>query len=94
MTKFKFKLGSSHRHKNSKSEIMILRLETFCIGAVFGIALLIAVLRSFPSISYPYREGVKDTHKEAFEMGLMKKEIDKDDKVIYRWIETHKLGYE
>jgi hypothetical protein len=48
----------------------------------------------YPSVSYPYDKGVKDTHKEAFEMGLMKKEIDKDDKVIYRWSETHKLGYE
>jgi hypothetical protein len=60
---------------------------------MFGIILLIGILSLYPSISYPYDKGVKDTHKEAFEMGLMKKEIDKDDKVIYRWIETHKLGY-
>ena len=34
-------------------------------------------------------------HREAFEQGLMVKEIDHEtDKVIYRWIETHKLGYE
>lgn len=68
-------------------------LKIFCAGSMFGIILLIGILSLYPSISYPYDKGVKDTHKEAFEMGLMKKEIDKDDKVIYRWIETHKLGY-
>jgi hypothetical protein len=41
-----------------------------------------------------YEMGVSDTHKEAFKNGLMVKEITKDDKVVYRWIETHKLGYE
>ena len=69
-------------------------LKIFCAGSMFGIILLIGILSLYPSVSYPYDKGVKDTHKEAFEMGLMKKEIDKDDKVIYRWIETHKLGYE
>ena len=64
------------------------------MGVVCGIFLLGVILSLYPSVSYPYLKGVKDTHKEAFEMGLMKKEIDKDDKVIYRWIETHKLGYE
>jgi hypothetical protein len=41
-----------------------------------------------------YKMGVSDTHKEAFEMGLMTKDITKDDKVVYKFIETHKLGYE
>jgi len=41
-----------------------------------------------------YALGVSDTHKEAFDNGLMVKEITKDDKVIYRWIHTEKLGYE
>ncbi len=41
-----------------------------------------------------YEQGVQDTHKEAYKHGLMVKEISKDDAVIYRWIETHKLGYE
>lgn len=44
--------------------------------------------------SRPYRNGVEATHKEAFKQGLMTKEIGENDKVIYRWIETHKLGYE
>ena len=47
----------------------------------------------FPQFSSMYTAGVSDTHKEAFEMGLMTKEITEDDKVIYRWIETHKIGY-
>ncbi len=33
-------------------------------------------------------------YKEAYANGLMTKEIDKNDIVVYRWIETHKLGYE
>ena len=41
-----------------------------------------------------YKTGVRDTHKEAFENGLMTKSIDKDDKVIYNWIELHDKGYD
>jgi hypothetical protein len=33
------------------------------------------------------QRGIADTHKEAFEHGLMIKEITKDDKVIYKWID-------
>ena len=51
-------------------------------------------LTFFPNHTSMYEMGIRDAHKEAFEMGLMTKEIDKDDKVIYRYIETHKLGYE
>ena len=47
----------------------------------------------FPQFSSMYAAGVSDTHKEAFEHGLMTKEITTDDKVVYRWIETHKIGY-
>lgn len=62
---------------------------------IFGAMVGVLILGLFLSVTNTtYRDGVKDTHKEAFEMGLMKKEIDKDDKVIYRWVETHKLGYE
>jgi hypothetical protein len=71
------------------------KLDAFFMGVICGISLTAVFLSLCPSVSYPYYDkGVKDTHKEAFEMGLMKKEIDKDDKVIYRWSETHKLGYE
>lgn len=55
--------------------------------------LILYVIGLFPQYSSMYAAGVSDTHKEAFEMGLMTKEITADDKVIYRWIETHKIGY-
>ena len=39
--------------------------------------------------------GERNTRIEAFENGLMTKEIDHEtDKVVYRWVELHKLGYE
>lgn len=63
--------------------ILIVSLVLICIW--FGF---------FPEYTAMYEKGVKDTHKEAFEKSLMIKEIDKDDRVIYKWIETHKLGYE
>jgi len=72
----------------------MVRLDTFFMGVICGISLLGVFLSLYPSISYPYDRGVKDTHKEAYEHGLMVKEITKDDEVIYRWIETHKFGYE
>ena len=62
----------------------ILLLVPICILIFIGL---------FPQYSSMYAAGVSDTHKEAFEMGLMTKEITADDKVIYRWIETHKIGY-
>ncbi len=40
----------------------------------------------FPKYTSIYRKGVEDTQKEAFEKGLMTKEITSDDKVVYRWI--------
>jgi len=66
--------------------------KTILFGICIGL-LGVVIFRSLTS-NRTYEQGVKDTHKEAFEMGLMKKEITKDDEVIYRWIETHKLGYE
>jgi len=54
---------------------------------------LLLFIGLFPQYSSMYAAGVSDTHKEAFEMGLMTKKIIADDKVVYRWIETHKIGY-
>ena len=67
-----------------KDVTFILLLVPICILIFIGL---------FPQFSSMYAAGVTDTHKEAFEMGLMTKEITADDKVIYRWIETHKIGY-
>ena len=69
-------------------------IDGFFGGVVVGIIAIVAIVASFTSNERTYEQGVKDTHKEAHSHGLMTKEIDKDDKVIYRWAETHKLGYE
>jgi hypothetical protein len=64
---------------------------SFSLGVLCGIGLFTLLLGFYPQLSYPYNEGVRDAHKDAFANGLMTKEIDKDDKVIYRWVELHKL---
>jgi hypothetical protein len=69
------------------------KIDIFFAGVWIVIVPLLACAAFLPP--WPtYEQGVKDTHKEAYEHGLMVKEIGKDDEVIYRWIETHKLGYE
>lgn len=69
-------------------------LPPFFGGIVMGMLAVALLVINFPKITCAYMEGVRDTQKEAFANGLMTKEIGKDDKVIYRWVETHKLGYE
>jgi hypothetical protein len=67
-----------------KDIAFILLLIPICLLIFIGL---------FPQYSSMYATGVSDTHREAFEHGLMTKEITADDKVIYRWTETHKIGY-
>jgi hypothetical protein len=69
-------------------------IEGLFSGMLVGIFATVVIVVSFASVERTYEQGVKDTLKEACSHGLMTKEIDKDDKVIYRWSETHKLGYE
>lgn len=64
--------------------------EWVMVGLFAIIIFLMVMIGFFPKGTLAYKEGVKDTHKEAFEHGLMVKEIDKDDKVIYLWIELPK----
>lgn len=69
--------------------------DKFVILCMVVALLFVVVLHGFfPEKSGAYAKGVKDTHKEAYEHGLMEKEITKDDKVIYRWKELHKIGEE
>ena len=68
------------------------KIDTFMFGVFIGVVLLTTLV--YFTSNGTYEQGVQDTHKEASEHGLMVKEISKDDQVIYRWIETHKLGYE
>lgn len=44
-------------------------------------------------ISIGYFNGVKDTQKEAVEHGVMARSVV-SNKVVYTYIDTHKLGYE
>lgn len=68
--------------------------EYFSLGISLGAILVLSVAAiislGWPKATQLYREGVNDTHKEAFENGLMIKEVTKDDTVIYRWLELHK----
>lgn len=63
----------------------------FALGIMVGAGILGIILSFHPQGTRPYMEGVRATQKEAFENGLMTKEVDKDDNVIYRWVELHKL---
>ena len=40
-----------------------------------------------------YNTGIEQTHRDAYENGLMSIHRVGDVRV-YRWIETHKLGYD
>ena len=60
------------------------------IVLTFAVLLIVAVVK--PEWTLAYKQGVLDTKREAFSHGLMTKEVDKDDKVIYRWIEPHKYN--
>jgi len=68
------------------------KFVTLCLTIAFLV--IVVAYGFFPKRTGVYRLGVEDTHKEAFENGLMVKEIDKNDKVVYRWIELHKVQNE
>jgi hypothetical protein len=54
---------------------------------------ILLIVQSLLCVCAGYYTGVQDTHRDAYKNGLMT--IDRiDDKRIYRWIETHKLGYD
>jgi hypothetical protein len=54
---------------------------------------ILLIVHSLLCVVVGYYTGVQDTHRDAYKNGLMK--IDRvGDKRIYRWIETHKLGYD
>jgi hypothetical protein len=66
----------------------------FVSGLIVGSLALALTMTAWPKGFLFYQEGVRDTHKEAYENGHMEKEITKDDKVIYRWKHLEKIGYE
>lgn len=69
--------------------------QAFITGILLGLILAVGICSvNGGKHTRNYLEGVKSVQKEAFEHGLMIKEVDKNDRVIYRWVETHKIGYE
>ena len=65
-------------------------LVSFVGGIMVGAGVLALIISTWPTYFRSYHDGVRATQKEAFENGLMVKEVDKDDQVIYRWLELHK----
>ena len=57
----------------------------------FGLLLAIVAFFVFAS---GFELGTTIMRKEAFEHNFMTKEIGKNDKVIYRWVEPHKVGFD
>lgn len=66
----------------------------FLAGIATGVILTASFFTLVEKHTVFYSNGIKDTHKEAYENGHMVKEISKDDKVIYRWKHLEKIGYE
>ena len=69
-------------------------IVSFVGGIMVGAGVLALIMSTWPTQFTLYHDGVRATHKEAFENGLMVKEVDKDDQVIYRWLEIHKQSEE
>ena len=64
------------------------------MGVISLILFLMITLYTTITIPAQREEGRKEMWRDAFANGLAVKEIDKDDKVIYRWRELHGIGYE
>lgn len=61
-------------------------MDKFVVACLsIGMVILIISHGFFPKYTKAYKDGVVDTYKIAYEKGHMIKEIDKDDKVIYKW---------
>lgn len=54
---------------------------------------IVALIGQFLSFIIGYHTGVAQTRRDAYENGLMTIERVNGNHV-YRWIETHKLGYD
>jgi hypothetical protein len=70
----------------NKTSIVIWAVTLVAIVATFTAKAVIA--------KYDYQRGVNDTIREAYEMGLVETVVLPNGAKGFRWIETHKLGYE
>lgn len=57
------------------------------------IIVIVILISQFLSFIVGYNTGVTETHRDAYENGLMIIERVNGNHV-YRWIETHKIGYD
>ena len=57
------------------------------------IIIIVALISQFFCFKIGYDTGVAQTHRDAYENGLMTIERVNGNHV-YSWIETHKLGYD
>ena len=55
--------------------------------------IFVALVSQILSFVIGYNTGVAQTHRDAYENGLMTIHRIGDARV-YRWIETHKIGYD
>lgn len=61
------------------------------LGAAITILIVTLPIIVWPEHTHLYKIGVKATYKEAYAKGFMRKEIDNEDKVLYKWIEPPPL---
>jgi hypothetical protein len=54
---------------------------------------IVALISQIICFIIGYNTGVKQTHRDAYENGLMTIQRIGDARV-YRWLETHKIGYD
>lgn len=69
---------------------MLNKFFYFSTGIVFAVLLF----RVFPQASPAYETGQDELMIEAYENGLAERYVNDQTTFSYRWIETHKLGYE
>ena len=59
-----------------------------------GVMFMVLASRVFVKYTDAYSVGVEATMREAYENGLAQEVVMPDNTIGFRWIETHKLGYE
>lgn len=59
-----------------------------------GVMFMVLASRVFQKYTDAYSAGIDATMIEAYENGVAEKFVTPDGVSGFRWIETHKLGYE
>jgi len=61
---------------------------SFLGGIVIGLGVLALAQTIWPTGFVLYQDGVRATRQDAYEHGFMTKEVNKEDKVVYKWKES------